>query len=261
MVIRYDKLSFNMTTVNINLKDKLVDIGLGEKESAVYLAALELGPSSIWNIHKKAGIKRSTCYLIMEGFVKSGFASKSFDNKRTIFTVVKPRDLLTLFKGREEIFKKSLPLFDALLIKSKEKPNIQMFQGIEGVKQAYALGLSNANNDILIFGRADIWMIDKELNDAYIKERLKRKIHLRVLFSDEKANYVLMDRDQKEDRERKFLPKNKYDPAIEIQILGNMVLFIAPLESEPFAVLIESAALANDERQRFNLLWSLAKKN
>ena len=56
-------------------KEKLQELGLSEKEARVYLALFELGPSVVSGLAKKAGINRSTTYVILETLAKRGLVS------------------------------------------------------------------------------------------------------------------------------------------------------------------------------------------
>ncbi|MEK7106984.1 MAG: helix-turn-helix domain-containing protein, partial [Patescibacteria group bacterium] len=64
------------------ISDSLSQLGLSGQESAVYLAALELGFSSISDIAKKAGIKRPTTYYIVDELIKKNLVSRAPKGKR-----------------------------------------------------------------------------------------------------------------------------------------------------------------------------------
>ena len=57
-------------------KEKLQKLGLSDKEASVYLAMLELGPSVVSDIAKKANINRSTVYVVLEFLKKRGIPSQ-----------------------------------------------------------------------------------------------------------------------------------------------------------------------------------------
>ena len=50
----------------------LESLGLSENEAKVYYAALTLGPASILNIARAAGIKRTTVYSVVEALKQRG---------------------------------------------------------------------------------------------------------------------------------------------------------------------------------------------
>ena len=131
-----------MTTPNDNLISTLKLAGFNQSEAKIYLTCLEIGASSAWDIYLKSGIKRPTVYAVLDNLVADGVAAKTFDGKRTIFSIVQPADLLLTIDNRKNEFRESLPLFDAIASQSIEKPKIRIYEGIEGVRQAYMLSHS-----------------------------------------------------------------------------------------------------------------------
>jgi len=249
-----------MTTQNDNLIPILKLAGFNQSEAKIYLTCLEIGASSAWDIYLKSGIKRPTCYAVLDNLVADGIASKSFDGKRTIFSVVQPQELLLTIDNRKNEFKESLPLFDAVASQSMEKPKIRIYEGIEGVRQAYMLSHAQPeDSEVLVMGSPDVWIQYAEANRAYISDRMKNKIHLRMILPDLKKNKVFLKDDIKELRQTRFLSLDVYSPKVETQIFGNTVIYIAHSEKTPFATVIENDSIAYDEKQRFELLWKSAK--
>ncbi len=247
-------------TTDWNLVKKLKLLGLEENEARIYLAALELGPASMWEIHQKCGIKRTTCYQIFEKFIDRGIGAKTEQSKHAIFSVVSPENLIVSLEHKKTEFLQTLPQFAALLSQSPTKPEITLYKGIEGVRQVYYQGLqSPEGGEHLILATPQFWFANAEDNDTYIVERVKKRIRLRVIFPDDKENYLMLKNDKKELRQTRFLPQNSYNPPIEAQIHPNKVVYIAHSEREPFATVIENAAIAMAERQKFELLWNIAE--
>jgi|SRR3989344_829968 len=63
---------------------ELQALGLSEKEAKVYLAALVLGPDTVQNIAKKAGINRPTAYLQIESLKEKGIISEVEKDKKIL---------------------------------------------------------------------------------------------------------------------------------------------------------------------------------
>ena len=76
---------------------ELQKIGLSANEATVYLASLEMGPSTILELSKQSKIKRPTTHFVMEGFIKKGLASSFEKGKKRYFVVESPERLLTIF--------------------------------------------------------------------------------------------------------------------------------------------------------------------
>lgn len=255
----YVILSNNMTT-DWNLVKKLKLLGFEDNEARVYLAALELGPATMWAIHQKSFIKRTTCYQIFENFIERGIGAKTEEPKHTIYSVANPQNLVASLEHKKNLFRESLPQFEALVSKSRAKPEILLYKGLEGVRQVYYQGLEGPEGgERLVLGTPKIWLDNAEENDAYIVERLKRNICLRMIFPDEPANYSMLQNDAKELRKTRFLPKKYFSPPIETHIYPQKIAYIAHSESEPFATVISNPAIALAERQKFEILWQVAE--
>lgn len=247
-------------TTDWNLVKKLKLLGFEDNEARVYLSALELGPASMWAIHKKSFIKRTTCYQIFEKFIERGIGAKTEEEKHTVFSVVSPENLITSLEYKKNQFKESLPMFDALMSQSPTKPKITVYKGLEGIRQVYYQGLeAPINGERLVLGSPKIWLDHKEENDQFITERVKNNIRLRMLFPDERENYVLLGDDKAELRQTRFLPAEYFNPNIETSIYPDKVVYFAYSENEPFATVIESKTIAEAEKQKFELLWQIAK--
>lgn len=252
-------LSHNMTT-DWNLVKKLRLLGFEDNEARVYLAALELGPASMWAIHQKSFIKRTTCYQIFEKFIERGIGAKTEEPKHTIFSVVEPQNLVNMLEYRKNQFKDSLPQFDALMSKSPSKPKITLYEGWEGVRQVHMQGLEGPKGgERLILGTPQLWLAYPEENAAYIAERVKLNIRLRMIFPDDEIHYAMLENDEAELRQTRFIDKSIYNPTIETLIYPHKVAFIASSEREPFATVIESPTIAEAERQKFEMLWNIAR--
>src|SRR3989344_5825627 len=115
----------------------LKGIGLAKNEAAVYLACLELGPSSIWDIAKKSGIKRPTCYVILDELIWKGHASSTNDGKRTIYSVNSPKQLLRAVELRFTRFSNAIGQLEGLASKNPQKPVVSLYEGVNGIAEAY----------------------------------------------------------------------------------------------------------------------------
>ncbi len=56
--------------------EKLKKLGLTEKEAVIYINALSLGTFSVSSIAQKTGIKRPTCYIILDELIKKNLVTR-----------------------------------------------------------------------------------------------------------------------------------------------------------------------------------------
>ena len=74
----------------MTLQNVLVNIGLSPKESKVYLAALELGPSPASDIALRSKLNRVSTYDILEKLIKRGFISTYTQKRVKYFVATEP---------------------------------------------------------------------------------------------------------------------------------------------------------------------------
>src|SRR5262245_42395848 len=112
-------------------------IGLNQKEASVYMALLELGTASVNPIANKARIKRPTTYLVLDQLQQKGIVSVVPRAKKALYTAESPDKLISDLQKKEELLKRSMPSLLAMYNARKEKPQVQLFEGLEGVKLVY----------------------------------------------------------------------------------------------------------------------------
>ena len=250
-----------MTTINDNLINLLASVGLHENAAKVYLAALELGASSIWEIAKKSGVKRPTCYVILEELAYKGFASSNNDGRRVNYSVFRPKQLLIHEERIHNRFKEAGAQLLAIASESKEKPKIRTYEGAQGIKKVYSMAADEPRNSTFYILGAN--MLETEYVDQIAEEivsRNKKGIITLGIFPDNQINRTMrLERSPIEKHNNRFIPEEKFTPRTQILIFGSTVAYLAHTESEPFATVIESSALAHDEKERFELLWEIAK--
>ncbi len=77
---------------------RLLELGLSDKEAQVYLAMLSLGPSGILEISKAAGVTRTTTYAIVEDLQRRGLVSSVTKGKRIQYSATSPAALHRLLE-------------------------------------------------------------------------------------------------------------------------------------------------------------------
>lgn len=139
----------------------------------------------------------------------------------------------------------------------KKRPEMQFFQGEEGMKKAYML-LLDKGNDFVQYGPTLYTETEDPLRDfrvEYFRERRKRNIFLRVMTHNNPLGRRAISRDPFEYRKTILVDENNYPFSFEKIIVGNTVACFH-LETKE-ACFIEYAELAERERQFFERLWNL----
>ena len=245
------------------MPQQLQDIGLSEKESRVYLAALELGPSTADTLAKHAKVNRSTTYVQLESLMKNGLISTYEQGKKTYFAPESPEFLKRLLgKQRENITSKERDLAAILpdLLQqyagAGERPVVRFFPGKEGIATVREEVLTVKEKELFVVFSSDTMtkvFSGKEL-DEYTVRRKQLGIRSKGLYT-QKEFFESADLDEMTDR--RYLP-NLY-LTIDIRIFGDKTALFS-LEGNTFAMVIESKQIAASMKNIFNFLWAVGEQ-
>ncbi len=238
--------------------NELTHLGLSEKEAKVYLAALELGKTSVQNISKKAEVNRATTYVIIESLIKKGLMSSIEESKKQFFYAEPPEKLRMLFESMEteivrklDYLDKMLPELRALSAKENVRPSIKYYEGKEGLRAIHKeLSNQKSGTSRMIYS----WDMLKDLIGAAEKGQFPDKgkpagVKTKTLYA-----YRAGTLESTADGEKKKIPVDKFPINAEIAIFGSKVS-IASLGNKIFGMIIEDNDLAEAFASLFELAW------
>ena len=241
-----------------NLLSILKSIGLSENQAKVYLAGLELGPTSILDLARISGVKRTTIYSVMEELIEQGLFTNLQKEGKKLYLATDPDSLTQMVHEREEALRIHLPELKALYSLAPNKPKVVFYEGVENLKrimeepihwlkkgQLY-YRINSGQQEMVEAVGAEWW---KELSVKRIKKGLPIKV-----IADRIPHPIpeLVEASPKSLREIRFLPKNIHIPVRE-QVYGDRVAII-DLEV-PMALVIEDKNVAELHRIFFESLW------
>lgn len=252
-----------MSTFTEHIAQVLVESGFTEKESALYLAALELEESGMTELSKKAGLKRSTGYAIFESLQKRGILGSVETSSGTKIHPISPDMLVAKLKSQLEQINDVLPEIKALATKTQNRPKIKYFEGIEGYIAACEESLKTPKTTQRQIGSLSeihkTMTKDYDLN-VFLPTRIKQNIYLKALYFEEPGVEEFVDRDHKRElREIRYIP-NKYHHKTFTMIYENKVI-IATTRENLITAVIESEDIAESERQKFDFIWDAVGKS
>lgn len=245
------------------MKDKekllatLKDIGLTQKEAAVYLTMLVLGERSISDIARIADIKRTTVYSMIESLRKQGLIISKIRGFKTVYIAESPEKLNTFLEDKKRIFEKSLPNFLELYHLEGQTGFIKKYEGLESVKTVYEniLRESRPKDDYLVMANQEKWIdIAKTFFERFIEKRSKIGMESKFLFqeSDIAKHYKKFQKNWSS--EIKILP-HRVVLDTNIIVTQNKVIFQKLMEPIS-AIVIEDKDIANTYRGIFNVIWN-----
>lgn len=241
-------------------KSSLEYIGFKPKEAQIYLALLELGEASVVQIAKKTGIKRTTVYNILPDFINRGLITSAVRKKRKFYFVEDPRSLKNDLKERESVIDKLMPELLAIQNILPSKPRITFYEGVGGMKDLYqdTFESCKAGDTILSYtGLSDfLKLMPQEYNEYYIKERVQKRIRIRIIASRSPTAEGWQKTAVQDLREIRIVDDMPFRFDADMEIYANKVALISYRENF-LGVIIESKEINQMQRAAFELMWKL----
>ncbi|HLC49664.1 MAG TPA: helix-turn-helix domain-containing protein [Candidatus Andersenbacteria bacterium] len=249
---------------------ELTNLGLKDKEAAVYLSCLELGPSPVQPIGRKAKVVRATTYVILESLMNMGLVTKYKVGKKTLFSAETPRQLLRLLEKQEEVIQEKqhnieaiLPQLQMLTKAAGDKPSVRYFEGQEGlvVMRREIIMYPRAGDTIYNFTPADhLNSVFPDEKDTVVSQRIAKKIFAKTLFTttSESIKKRWLSSDISELNERRFVSPEKFPVPAGMTIYLDRIA-IGSFTGKLFGVVIESQQMVNMMRALFELAWDGAE--
>ena len=252
--------------MNEALLKQLINFGLTDKEARIYLTLLELELATVFEVAKHSGVNRSSAYVVLETLKKKGFVGISDENKVRKYLASSPEILLYNAKNnakKQEDIKQGLesiiPELKALHKDTKLRPKIKVFEGTNGVRQAYWSLFNSKIKELRTFADPTNLFKFVEDFDKHDEERGKRGIKLKAINPATPQMLELFKNKQPhQPYEIAIIPKEKFLFSADMGIIDNAVSFISPKDN--FGIIIESKEIADMMKNGFDLAWEEAKR-
>jgi HTH-type transcriptional regulator, sugar sensing transcriptional regulator len=243
---------------------QLIELGFNQKEAKVYLALLELGPSTATEISRRAKINRTTSYDILDSLAGDGLVNLIGETKIQKYAAESPAKVIKFLENKITKTKEQLNLAQSLLpqllsiYSVKEKPKVKFYEGTEGMKEGFEDTLT-AKDEILAYavGEDMYQALSKKYFQDYFKRRVAKNIHVRLIAPDTSESRAVAVNDIIELRTSLFVPKEQFYFSIEMNIYNNKIMIAS--WREKFAIIIESEEITSAQRKIFELAWLGAK--
>lgn len=217
----------------------LIDQWMSEKKALIYLAVLQIGSAPASLIAFKTGIKRVTAYSLLKEMEGSGIAYSIEKKWTTYFQVVNPQQLIKKLETKLETLQSRLPELLALTDIYKNKPKIQYFDGLSGVKEMYN-DLLESKTEILSF--LSLHEVDEELKqymmNIFLPKRLAAWVFAKVLIPQHSSNEDYIALDEQYLKKSKIINEPLFDMQVEINLYGPDKVSIALFSSEEMSAII-----------------------
>lgn len=254
----------------IDVPSQLEIAGFTPLEAKIYLSILKKGRISATKIYQSLHLDKSSTYRILDSFVAKGFISAFGDSYAKEYLITDTSRILqaihkknTQLKQAETSLMNFFAGLETTLLKDYKKHNIQLYEGIEGIKIIWEKRL-NAKNK-LIREIANSKTLQPNFPDfldymgSYIKRRVEKGIELKGLVPEDAVNEL--DKSSKKDlKEIRVLPKSRHFIAT-VTTFDNVTAFHNLKGKRLIGVVIVDEFITNLVNYLFDTLWENARLN
>ncbi len=250
----------------MNLQN-LSKIGLTKGEIKVYEALLEIGECTKTALAKKSGISPSNIYDVTNRLLQKGLISKVEKNGIAHFSPANPNHIFNYLdqkqneiQNEKDFVQQILPTLLLKFNQAKEKVNVEVFQGWNGMKTIFddLINECSKKDNCYVFGaskgesrQADIFF------PKYSKKRAKKGIITYIIFNEELRNTKRIESFKQSPKYKiRFLQQTT--PA-EIMLYKNKACIII-LTKQPLVIRITSKEVTDSFKQYFDVMWKEGKE-
>lgn len=250
-----------------SIEQSLRDAGFSGTEIQVLRYLLEEDTMTLREIAHKTGkstgvLDQSLKKLIRKGIIRRHEINSNPKYILSSFTAIgewMQRDMQEKkaeLKRRVENFESFLATIES----DKNRPEMQFFEGEEGITQAYTALLSSGAKEFLHYFPVFQSIEDDPFRDfrvQYFRERRSKGIFSRVISQDTPLGRRYQSRDPFEYRQTVLLAEEEYPFIVEKIIAGDIVACINLIEKK--ACFVHYPELAATERAHFEAIWKQQK--
>lgn len=240
----------------------LKNFGLNEKEIAVYLALIELGPSPVRLLSAKSGVNRGTTYDILKSLISLGLVSYYNKQSHQYFAAEQPEKLLSAVKDKEQRLlelkdniRQSLPQLKFLFERQGGKPAVKLYEGLRGVKTILEDVLESVGREKVklyyVYSSASLRKDVYEAMPKFSDLRKAKKISVKTIALGQGGQLVGLD-------ERKWLKGGReggLKATYEIIYAGKVAHISLDDAENPVGVVIQNQEIYETQKVIFESLW------
>ena len=183
------------------LEKFLQEIGLSEKEAAIYLYLLKVDSDSIANISKTTGINRTTVYPILAQLIDKEFVEETKEKEKSVYRAYAP-DRIESYLAEQKIKIEEhahmandiIPQLKGVMREGGQRPIIEYYEGRDAIRKAsqnYYETADEGGEVYLIYPRDEIEGLFSDKERLAAKEiRLKKNVKAKAIYTYSKGDYV-----------------------------------------------------------------------
>ncbi len=252
------------------LETHLVQLGLRDKEVAVFVCLSEANELTASKISEQTGIARSTVYTILESLIEKGFVSLVEERAKTFYRLENPSAFIgSLEAEKEALSKKETTVRQLVEILSSRfmnpdsgVPRIQFYSGKKNIEQ-------------MLYDQSDIWrqgIIEGDYtwwgyqDDAFVQQYSKWFEHIwATTATEEKINLLSNKSAHEETLKSRKLPgrsirqlPERFTFSSTVWVLRPYIIMITTHQKPHYAFQFRDPVFADNLTMVFKMLWEFA---
>ncbi|GEM_PF-89047 len=242
-------------------KKILEEFGLSDKEIAVYLVLLSMGPSPVRKIADAAGVNRGTTYDALVSLQKQGVVSYYHKAKHQYFVAEDPAALVRLIEKKkselrdlESGVKEVVPELRSLWSEIEERPAVKYYEGLGGVRTILQDVLDSADTlskkEYMVYSSASIRPYLHTAYPAFTNARIAYKIFVRVIAIGAGGEMAGYD-------ERRWITKQDSAPTYTLIYRGKLAMISVKRGDMPHGIILEDQAIFETQKILFERTWDM----
>lgn len=193
------------------LTQQFITLGFSEKEAAVYLALIQMGPSPASTLARITKLKRTSMYDILNALLGKNLVIAFKQGKYTYYAI---DDLNKIYYEQKQ--KLSIAKTVIQHLKESKKNNrsvaVNYYKGNEGYIEMYHDILAKEPSETLVWMNIDMFYskIDRAFEEEWTQERIRKNIGAKLLIQDSPAAREFQKKDKELKRESRLIPHSLY---------------------------------------------------
>ncbi|NCS99643.1 hypothetical protein GW765_01540 [Candidatus Parcubacteria bacterium] len=243
--------------------NSLEKLGLSENQAKIYESLVSARVLPVRLIATKSGIGRELTYIVLGQLEDLGLVEREEKGKIRLFRAKHPKNVRSLIEKKEKELKRASRAYEENITEmmsdynmAHNKPHIEFYEGLEGVKKTYEDILKSAKEVRVIRS-----LYDRENKDirSMVTEQLERQSmkgirsfvltpHLPHMGTKKLAHNL------ERNITRKIIPVERFTMPAQVMIYNNTVS-ITSMKDEIVTTIIESEDIAKTFENMFRYMW------
>lgn len=241
-----------------NLQKTLEELGLSEKEASVYLAALQLGPTTVQQLAYHSGVKRTSVYHVVNSLQQQGLLREEMHGIKQKLAAARPEELLRLLERKKRLLEDALPYFTAMQQLGESESVIKHYEGLKQIQGVY-LELTASlmpGDDYMVLSNIERWApLFEDFAEEFLTQRAKLPIKVRMILAEGPIARKRKGPKRFGNEQTRILPRESKIRTTNLVITPRKV-FVHQFEPPYLGLVIENQHMIEMHREMYEIMWS-----